>query len=70
MTFLEVCKLTFCITISCVYVLYSYVLKNVSIDQFGTFGQTYYSIALLQLINMKLCTHTLLPSSGQNLNYA
>ena len=43
MTFLGVCKGTFFIAIAFLYVLYSYVLGNVSIDQFsplGTYEQT------------------------------
>ena len=62
MTFLGVCKLKCCITISFLYVLCSYVLENVSIHQFGSFGQTWYkilsSIETLRLINLKLCTDT------------
>ena len=44
MAFLGVCKLKCFITIAFLYILYSYVLGNVSIDQFGhlgTFGQTH-----------------------------
>jgi hypothetical protein len=52
--------------------VHSFECEKLLINKLGTFGQSWYNTlnrnTMVHCISLKLCTYTLLPSSGQNLN--